>query len=250
MIVGIIGLGEVGTAIRKLCKKKHRVYPRTRHIDELKGKTVDVLHLCYPYTDTFVQTAVEAIGELKPKLVINDSSVKPGTTEEIYNQTEVPIVHAPIIGKHPGLYEYLFELEKIIGAIDEKSYRAAKKHFEELGLKTTRFRSPLEAEMAKLLSTTYYGWNIIYEKYVHRLCEQFGADFGQVYNRLNELYNRGYERTLPHVRRPILKHVPGPIGGHCVIPNAKILNKWLADELTTFLLVQNEKAKKDSKEEE
>ena len=26
MIVGIIGLGEVGTAIRKLCKKKHRVY--------------------------------------------------------------------------------------------------------------------------------------------------------------------------------------------------------------------------------
>lgn len=247
MTVGIIGVGEVGTAIRKLCRKKHKVYGRTRRSDELKGKSVDVLHLCYPYTDTFVQTAVNAIRELKPSLVINESSVKPGTTEEICKKTRVSIVHSPVIGRHPGIYQYLFETEKIIGPADEKSYRKAKKYYEDLGLKTIRFKSPLESEMAKLLCTTYYGWSIIFEKFVHRICEQFGADFKEVYTKLNELYNRCYRKTMPHVRRPILKHMPGPIGGHCVIPNAKILNEWLGDEFTTFLLIQNEKEKERSK---
>lgn len=249
MIVGIIGLGEVGKAIKKLCQKKHKVYAKTRSINELAGKEVDVLHLCFPYSSSFVDTAVSEIEEFKAKLVINDSSVKPGTTQEIYQKTAIPIVHAPIIGKHPGLYKYLFEIKKIIGPASSESYKAAKKHFEELGIKTIRFRSPLESEMAKILSTTYYGWNIIYEKYVYALCQEFGADFNQVYTKLNRLYNQGYKRTLPNVSRPILKHMEGPIGGHCVIPNAQILNDWLGDELTSFLLIQNAKEKKKSKKE-
>lgn len=248
MTVGIIGLGEVGTAIKKLCQKKHQVLARTRSIDELKGKTVDMLHLCYPYSDTFIKTAVKVISELKPNLVINNSSVRPGTTQQIYEKSKVNIVHAPIMGKHPNLYKYLFEVDKIIGPVNSQSYQSAKKHFQDLGLKTVNFNSPLESEMAKLLSTTYYGWNIIFEKYVFSLCNKYGADFNQVYIKLNQIYNLGYKNTMPHVRRPILKHTPGPIGGHCVIPNAEILNAWLADEFTNFLLRQNEKAKKEKRQ--
>lgn len=250
MIVGVIGLGEIGSAIARLCRRRHTVYGRTRHMDELKGKTVEILHLCYPYTDSFVATAVRNIRELNPKLVINNSSVKPGTTEAIYNKTRIPAVHSPVMGKHPKIYNYLFEVDKIIGPIDGTSYRMAKRHFEELGLTTARFRSPLTSELAKLLDTTYYGWNIIFEKHVHRICRQLGADFHDVYTRLNRIYNRGYERTLPHVRRPILKHMPGMIGGHCVIPNATILHDWLGDELTAFLFKQNEKAAKETSEED
>jgi len=246
MTIGVIGLGEVGTAIIKLCKQKHRVYGRNRSIDQIKGKIIDVLHICFGYSDVLIPTVVKAIKELRPKLVIIDATVKPGTTQEIYKKTKVPIVHAPIIGKHPQLYKYLFEMPKIIGAVNDKSYRMAKKHFEELGLKTVRFSSPLESELGKLLCTTYYGWNIIFEKFVHRVCKQLGADPKQVYRQFNEVYNKGYARTLPHVRRPILKHVSGEIGGHCVIPNARILQHWFKDEFTAFLLSQNEKAKKDS----
>jgi UDP-N-acetyl-D-mannosaminuronate dehydrogenase len=246
MLVGIIGLGEVGTAIKRLCKKKHHVFGRTRSQDELKGKQVDILHLCYPYTDKFVDVAIKNIKELKPKLVINNSSVKPGTTWEIFKQTKVPIVHAPIIGKHPHLYRYLFKMEKIIGPVNQAAYRMAKHHFEELGLTTTRFRSPKESEMAKVLSTTYYGWNIIFEKFVYRMCKDQNVSYKQVYGRLNQIYNQGYGETLPQVRRPILKHQEGSIGGHCVVPNARIIRSWMKDEFTEFLLKQNEKAKKDN----
>jgi hypothetical protein len=41
----------------------------------------------------------------------------------------------------------------------------------------------------------------------------------------------------------VLKHMPGPIGGHCIIPNAKILNHWLKDSFTKFILEQNQKSK-------
>lgn len=245
MNVGIIGLGEVGKAMQRLCEKKHRVFGRNRTRDELRGKEVDVLHLCFPYTADFIEIAVKNIKELKPKLIIIDSTVKPGTTQEIFNRTKIPIVHAPIIGKHPHLYQYLFAMEKIIGPVNEQAYRLAKKHFSELGLKVVRFRSPLESEMAKLFCTTYYGWNIIFEKYVHEICRSYGANFNEVYEKLNQIYNRGYARTFPWVRRPILKHQDGAIGGHCVIPNALIINGWLHDELSKFLLNQNEKYKKE-----
>lgn len=247
MIVGVIGLGEIGSAIARLARQRHTVYGRTRHTDELKGKTVDILHLCYPYTDSFVDASVSNIKELNPKLVINEATVKPGTTETIYKITKTPIVHSPVSGKHPRIYRYLFEMAKIIGPVNEKSYRMAKRHFEELGLTCVRFRSPLESELAKLLDTTYYGWNIIYEKFVHRLCQQFTARYSDVYTRFNRIYNDGYRRTLPNVRRPVLEHQSGPIGGHCVIPNAKILNEWLKDEFTSFLLQANEKVEKDKK---
>lgn len=246
MTIGIIGLGEVGTAIKKLCLKKHRVFVRTRTLDELKGKTVDILHLCYPYNQDFLKVAVAAIKELKPKLVINDATVTPGTTRQIYKKTKVPIVHAPIVGKHPHLYRYLFEMEKVIGPVNDKAYKLAKKHFEELGLKTIRFSSPLESEMAKVLSATYYGWNIIFSKYVYELCQKHKADYNQVYVKFNQIYNEGYKKTMPHVRRPILKHMPGEIGGHCVIPSAMIIHSWLDDDLTKFLLNFNEKAKKEA----
>ncbi len=243
MIVGIIGMGEVGGAIKKLCEKKHEVYWRTRSEDTLSGKQIDILHLCFPFNENFKQTAIDAINELRPKLVINDSSVEPGVTEDIYSATNTLIVHAPIIGKHPDLYKYLFELDKIIGPINDEAFQLAKLHFEDLGVKTVRFNSPRESELAKILSTTYYGWNIIFEKFVHRLCKEQGLEFDNVYTKLNTLYNEGYAKTLPYVRRPVLKHEDGEIGGHCIVPNARIINSWINDEFTQFLLAQNEKAK-------
>jgi hypothetical protein len=122
----------------------------------------------------------------------------------------------------------------------------AKRHFEELGLKTVRFRSPLESELGKLFCTTYYGWNIIFSKYLYEVCQKQHADYDQVYIKFNRIYNQGYQKTIPDVMRPVLKHVPGPIGGHCVIPNAEILNDCLADSLSGIILKANEEAKTET----
>ncbi len=243
MIIGILGLGEVGSAISQLCQQKHQVVSRTRHHDELKGKKIDILHICIPYNQQFASVASKTIKELSPLLTIIDSTVAPGTTQKLQRQTKANLVHAPITGIHPHLYEYLKVFIKPLGASNDQAYQMAKKHFQELGVKTIRFNSPQETELAKLLCTTYYAWNIFFEKWVFDLCRKTKTDFNQVYSQWNKIYNTGYRVTKPNVIRPILKHVPGPIGGHCLMPNINILQSWLKNELTHFMLHQNRHTK-------
>lgn len=243
MIVGVIGLGDVGRAVVKLCGQKHTVFGRDLTKDELKGKTVAILHICIPWDKKFGEVVSKAIKELKPRLTIISSTVQPGTTQALYKKTHSLLVHAPVNGVHPHLYEHLKRFVKPLGAVNTKAYTLAKRHFEELGVKTIRFDSPFETELAKILCTTYYAWNIVFEKWVHSLSKAKKANFDQVYTQWNLLYNQGYEKIKPNVRRPALKHVPGPIGGHCVIPNATIIQEWLKDDYTKFILSKNRGAK-------
>ena len=82
----------------------------------------------------------------------------------------------------------------------------------------------------KLWDTTYYGWNIVFEKAVKSYCDEHGLDFKVVYTWANEGYNKGYAKLgISNVQRPVLKDYPGKIGGHCVIPNATLLGGDVAD---------------------
>jgi len=55
-------------------------------------------------------------------------------------------------------------------------------------------------------------------------------DFGDVYTVPNQDYNKGYTKLgLERVVRPVLKYVPGSIGGHCLIPNCELLDAWITD---------------------
>ena len=244
MNVAILGLGEVGSAIKKLTSKKHNVFVRELDYDEIGGEKINVLHVCIPYSNQFEKTVIDAIKEMKPSLTIINSTVRPGTTAAIHKQTGGNLAHAPILGVHPHLYKYLFKFTKPIGAVTANSYRRAKQHFNELGVKTTKFDSSNETELAKILSTTYYGWNILFEKWVHTMAEKTGTNYKQVYKEFNTIYNMGYKKDAPHVTRPVLKHFDGEIGGHCVIPNTHIINAWLHDDFTAFMLKQNKKLAK------
>jgi UDP-N-acetyl-D-mannosaminuronate dehydrogenase len=243
MIVGVIGLGDVGQAITKLCRQKHQVFGRDLTSDNLSGKKVDVLHICIPWDQKFEPIVLSAIHEFSPRLTIISSTVKPGTTQSIYKKSSAALVHAPVSGVHPHLYKYLKIFTKPLGAVNTQAFKLAKQHFTELGVKVVRFDSPFETELAKILSTTYYAWNILFEKWVHQLAGSQGANFDQVYKMWNQIYNAGYRETQPHVIRPVLVHSSGPIGGHCLIPNARILDDWLHDDFTKFILKQNRLAK-------
>lgn len=244
MNIGILGLGEVGSALKKLTATKHQVYVRELAFDEIADHPIDILHVCIPFTPKFMSLVTKAVKEIKPQLVIINSTVMPGTTDELFRLTGIGAVHAPILGIHPNLYEYLFKFVKPLGAVNQDSYRQAKSHFESLGVKTEKFASPLDTELAKIMETTYYGWVILFQKWVHQVCATKGANFDQVYTRFNQIYNQGYSEDLPHVARPILKHQPGEIGGHCVIPNATIIQDWLQDDFTKFMLTQNQRLAK------
>lgn len=243
--VGIIGVGEVGGAIKKLAKNHFTVFERDVSYNQITGH-VDVLHLCLPFSNQFTKVAIKAIKETTPKLVIINATVKVGTTREIYNKTKVPIAHTPIMGVHPHLARYQKTFTKIIGAINETSYHLAYTHWKILGApKVIRFTKPENSELGKLLETTYYGWNIVFNKHIKDLCDTTKSDFDEVYGAFNNIYNQGYSKTKPNVRRPVLEFAPGPIGGHCVVPNAQILyDEYHKDWLKQILAFNKVVAKK------
>jgi hypothetical protein len=57
----------------------------------------------------------------------------------------------------------------------------------------------------------------------------------------NKTYNAGYV-LKPNVIRPVLYAPSGKIGGHCVVPNAKILiSQYGLHDLITWAIQDDEK---------
>ncbi len=224
--IGIIGHGEVGKAIETLAKGEYEVYCRDLNFDDIGTHAIDILNLCYPYNLNFVEIALKAIAELKPSLVIVHATVKPGTTRKLFEDTGVLAAHTPIMGVHPHLAEYQSTFTKIIGAVTDEAFEKTAEFWNKLGAKKIdRFDGPDESEMGKIVCTTYYGWNIVFNKAIKHMTDQKKLNFDQVYHHINQIYNEGYKETLPHVIRPDLKHMDGPIGGHCVLPNATFMEE-------------------------
>lgn len=240
-VIGVLGVGEVGSAIAEIFKKQFRVLKRDIKYDGIKKTKVEVLHVCIPYTDKFEKTVLIQINKSEPKLVIIHSTVKPGTTENIFKKSKIPAVHSPVMGTHPNLAKDILNFKKIIGPTSKESGRLAALHFKSVGIKTEIFHSSQESELAKLLDTTYYGWNIIFSKTVWDICQKAGVDFKNVYVKLNQIYNTGYKKSKPNVIRPLLEYKPGPIGGHCIIANAQLLEKFNSTSITKTLIEENKK---------
>lgn len=240
--IGVLGLGEVGSAVAGIFSSKFDVLKKDLEYDELKNSKIEVLHVCLPYNSNFEETVIAQAAANRPNLIVIHSTVKPGTTASIFEKIKVPIVHSPVMGTHPNLEKDIREFTKFIGPADNESKDLATSHFKEVNIQTKVLQNPLESELGKLLDTTYYAWNIMFEKLTWQICDRAGVDFENVYTEFNKVYNQGYQKSNPNVLRPILKHQPGPIGGHCLIPNAKILQDYLKNPLTIFLLEQNKKS--------
>ncbi len=242
-LVGILGYGEVGKAIAKICQDAHfSVLIRDLKTDQLKNKRVDFLHVNIPQNKDFIKIVVKNMLELAPKLTIINSSTIPGTTREIFKKTNLPVVHSPVIGSHPNLVKSIKTFfPKIIGPVDQKSLKLAKNHFKDLKLKSLIYDNAETSEAAKLLDLTYFAWNIIYCKWVYNACQKLNLNFNQVYILNNQIYNSGYGKLLPNVIRPILTPISGPIGGRCVTSGVKLVDKFLKNPLTNLILKENKK---------
>jgi len=244
-VVGILGNGEIGRAVGRICREAgYKTLVRELTYDEMEGKRIDYLHVNIPEKrrPDFVGIVVKNIVELKPKLTIINSSCSVGATREIYEKVGLPIVHSPVIGVHPHLYESIkFHFKKIIGPVDKKSLVLAKAHFKKMGLKIEIYDSSENSEAAKLLDLVYYAWNIVFCKWMDEMCKKMGVDFDQVYTRHNQIYNEGYKKLRPNVVRPVLVPTPGPITGHCTIPDTELVQRDFPNRLTEFILKENKK---------
>ena len=250
----VVGLGDVGRPLLELLKESEHFAVYGFDINEEKmrevGQTtvpskVDVMHVCIPCVSRgeFVNAVAGYVKRFKPRLVIVNSTVPAGTTMEVHKRCGCLVAHSPVRGVHESLEHMKWELKRwtrYVGGADAESVEAARKHFEALGLKTKVLKSCTETELAKLFETTYRAWMIACFQEMHRISRHFGADFDGVVDFLEDTHRVRLDRPLMF---------PDVIGGHCLIPNTKLLLKSYDSEFLRLILKSNEKREGEIKDE-
>jgi len=223
----IIGFGEIGKSLYSVLKERYAV----RSIDyghSTEKISVDVMHICFPYTKEFVREVKRYKKLYKPKYVVIHSTVPMKTAKKC------KAYYSPVRGIHPHLEQSLKTFVKYLAPRCEYLV----KYFNEVGVTIEEHDSQESLEVMKLYCTTLYGLNIIAEKEIYNFCKKHNLDFDMVYSKSNQTYNEGYDKLgFPQYTRYNLKHVDGKIGGHCVIPNCKLLKTSMAK----YILRENHK---------
>jgi len=251
----VVGLGEVGLPLYKLLRECGKFLVYGFDIDEARMSSVeqkgvsyevDVMHICIPCfdQDEFANVVVGYAKRFKPKLLIVNSTVPPGTTEKIHGGCGCLVAHSPVRGVHKSLEHMKWELKrwtKYVGGVNVKAGEAAFRHFRTAGFKPKVLKGCVETELAKLFETTYRAWMIACFQEMHRISKRFEADFDDVVDFLEDTHCVRFDR-------PVM--FPGVIGGHCLIPNTKLLLKNYDSKFLRLILESNEKRKEEIKDED
>jgi len=239
----VIGLGEIGAPLLEIVKGVYDAEGLDIEPKEIHG-AFDVLHICFPYSENFVETTTNYINKFHPKLTIIESTVLPFTTNKIYEKTKTAICHSPVRGRKADGFKWgYFTYTKFIGPAKPEFGKMAEEYYQSLGFKTYLCNSPLEPEFMKVLNTTYYGLMIAWFQEIHRICKKFNLKEEEIieFFRTNTVDSGGKHP------RPVL--YPGVIRGHCVVPNAKLLNELYPSPFGKVLLESNEKREKELESE-
>jgi len=253
----VVGLGEIGRALFELLKEEDSFTVYGLDLDETKMRAtdqdrskmpneVDTMHICFPckIQEKFVDTVASYAKQFKPKLLIVNSTVLPGTTKKIYEQYNCLVAHSPVRGVHESLEHMKWELKrwtKYAGGANAKAGEAARQHFEKLGLKTKTLKGCAEMELAKLFETTYRAWMVACFQEMQRISRHFGAEFDDVVDFIEDTHRVRFDR-------PVM--FPGVIGGHCLIPNVELLLESYDSEFLKLILKSNEKRKQEIKKKD
>ena len=101
----VLGLGEVGSSVREVLGCEGIVK------DAQNIPQADVIHVCFPHSEKFVDIVNNYALQTKAQLIIVHSTVPVGTCKSIGEH----VVHSPIRGKHPRLAESIRTFVKFFG---------------------------------------------------------------------------------------------------------------------------------------
>jgi len=227
MKVKILGYGEIGKSLAEVYRKKF-YEPAWQDMNESSGDIeCELLHVCIPYNEYFVDIVLKEIRKSIPKYVVIHSTVKVGTTRIISNlinkETNVIVCHSPVIGVHPNLTESLLTFTKWMG-IDEVN-DSLFMHFWLFDIDVSYLGKPEATEIMKLWDTTYYGMCLAINAEVKNMLNENDINYSNWIAYL-KAYNDGYKKmNMPNVSRPYFPILNMPIKGHCIIPNYNILKE-------------------------
>jgi UDP-N-acetyl-D-mannosaminuronate dehydrogenase len=225
----VVGLGEVGRPLLEVLSKAHDVEGIDLPPRDVTG-SIQIMHVCYPAEiGDFVAVTEGYVRRYQPSLVVIHSTVPVGTTARVQARITVPVVHSPVRGKHVRMAEELVRYVKYLGAADDTAAAQAADHFRAAGIRTHRLPSPEATELAKLTETTYFGVLIAFAQDVDRMARTVGVSYDDVASFFDEV------PYLPRVR-----FFPGIIGGHCVLPNIRLLKRQFSSRLLEAIEWSNE----------
>ena len=209
----IVGNGEIGKSLLSVLGE---YYPcDIIDKEDLGYEDYEVMHICFPYSDRFKKYVKQYQDKYKPKYTVIHSTVPVGTSESLN------AIHTPCVGIHPHLGESLTTFKKFIGGNDNDEVI---QYFRRAGIRVYSTDKPDSTELMKILSTSFYGLCIEWNKEVKRLCDEHNIPF-ELWTLWTNNYNEGYNALgYPEYTRPNLIPMMGKKGGHCVSNNLKYLD--------------------------
>jgi len=224
----IVGMGEVGKALCEILSTVHsmHVYDSSWQFPLREDLKVDVLHICFPYSDQFKACVQSYQEHVQPSYTVIHSTVPVGTSKAL------ECYHSPVRGVHPHLAESMKTFVTYLAADNPQTFNAKNNHlsrpiiqyFLDAGMNLKAVSQSEDTEAGKLWSLAAYAMNILLEKEIYKYCQENELDFRMVYQHFTDTYNDGYARMgVNNVQRPVLDHMEGTIGGHCIIPGVEKL---------------------------
>ena len=230
----VAGLGEIGKPIFHLLSKAtltvgYDIDTKLVDVKKLvkyeKTKT-KFLHICIPYSSTFVKNAVSLYEKFQPEYIVIHSTIAPYTTKNIQEKVPVPVLYSATRGVHKRMLHDLRRYSKFFAVeSDIANSKTAEMEFKKLmrkcGVKTKKISTPVTLELAKIIcDTSYLGWLVNYAQISNMIAIQHGVDYDEMWSFSDEIHNFLGNRP---------KMYPGYIGGHCVIPNLDLIHNQTLD---------------------
>lgn len=220
----IVGMGEVGQALSKVIEDAQTLDLEKKVIK----KPIDILHICIPYTDKFVSQVKEYQRKYRPLVTVIYSTVPIGTSKKL------GAMHSPIEGTHPNLEEGIRKFTRFIGS--DNGHYPVDEFWANLKVRVRLIDSTASTEFLKLRSTAKYGINLMWADYEKSVTDKLGINYQDVKD-FDLAYNALFRPSVQENRiyqRYVLDPPEGKIGGHCILPNADILNEqfphsWLEE---------------------
>ena len=158
----------------------------------------------------------------KGSLVVLRSTVFPGTTESVERRlrtagVEVEVVFCPERIAEGHALEELRTLPQLVGATSDSAFARASALFERLGVGVVR-TTPLEAELAKLLTNTWRYMKFAIANQFFQIAHRSGLDYNRVLDAIRHDYPRAQD--LPG---------PGFAAGPCLLKDTMQLSAFTPD---------------------
>jgi nucleotide sugar dehydrogenase len=232
MNVCVIGLGQIGFPVAKYIAAKgldvigydissgavehgiqnggFKASSQWSHIPK-----ADVYVICVTTGQVNNQPDLKAVFEVSKKvaeksdtntLVAIESTILPGTSKKIYQETfkgKVQLVHAPHRYWADQEDKYGVNQLRVIGAVNQDSLNAGLKFYkDQLGIPMHAVSSVEVAEMCKITENSHRYLQIAFAEDLKMMCNRIGMNFDE----LREAMNTKWNVDLPEARDGIGRH--------------------------------------------